>query len=1219
MRFHRLEIKNINSLYEKQVIDFDALVAKHPLFLIMGPTGAGKTTILDAICLALFGTTPRQRGERAPRAVAEKILSRGEGEAQVILEFSRRDEVGGGRVRYRAQWSCWRANKQADGKIQDPRRSLDRVERSGEVTTLVANTEKQKEYASGFEEALQSMGLDDFLRSVLLAQGQFTAFLEADANTKATILERLTDTYDYKEVGERAAHRYRAKRDERNQVKERLQSVELRPKEEFQELQKAYAEARAEQAELKEREEKARDRLYWATEYAEILEQIAAAEEGLEAAKQRDADHQEDWARLEGAERARIPGKFLHERDELGEEIVRREAREEALSEGLQAQIGKSKEAEAALKEALEREEEARTALEEAAEDLKEARRLDQSLEETKKAVEKAIREERVARDGRDELEAQLTAARERLKQLDAAVEANQRELQGYERALDLPEAISGLRARGEAIEDQSAALEGAIKEMEEEQVSLTAWETNEAAKRKEYQVAKAVLEAFSGWRRETLVEDLAGLEKRRKVQERLSEGVGRLGALGEAVTSERAGCEALKKTLEEAKARRAAKETQLEHQEERLRDREKIARLHEEKVHLTRFREELAEGEPCPVCGSGEHPYRGRSVEAFDAEAKAAHAELTATREEVEALKREAQALQIAVHREEATLKEKERSLKAKEGEFAALQGGLKEGWAVLFEEALPEADEAGLGQRIDAVEAELVARQAALKEFEKAAQEEERVRMELGHCVERLEEARKRWEKARGEVTIREERLQKERREFAARLKGFGVESLEEAVRLAGQVKAAQDQKNALAQQHRAEGTQREKMETLLPERAKDVDDAKAERAEREKEQRRLTEARAQIFDGERADVVENRLKQRLAESEKERIEREEVRRAADNERVELATSLKGVKEELAKRRTKYQAVQVELEKTMGEANFESEAALRAALLGEEDLKALQTRRQKVGDAITSAKGRVEEAKRRWKGHQEERGMLFAEGEVVEVEALEVEKEARSRELQAHNEQCGELKNEIESEEEKRQKAGGLEQELETIEEEFWRWEVIYELIGRKDGEYFKLAAQALNLEKIVAHANVHLRQLRERFQLAVKRDEDGHPLLEFAIIDTHQGDRVREISTLSGGESFLVSLSLALGMASFRSVKMPVETLFLDEGFGTLDQEALREAVQVLATLQTRENRQVGVISHVESLQEQIEDRIVVEPLCGGRSRVRVEVGDAIFASE
>jgi exonuclease SbcC len=210
------------------------------------------------------------------------------------------------------------------------------------------------------------------------------------------------------------------------------------------------------------------------------------------------------------------------------------------------------------------------------------------------------------------------------------------------------------------------------------------------------------------------------------------------------------------------------------------------------------------------------------------------------------------------------------------------------------------------------------------------------------------------------------------------------------------------------------------------------------------------------------------------------------------------------------------------------------------------------------------------------------------------------------------AANRRIGRLDNEIESLEEKLNQYRETKKELEAQREEFRVWKELKSLIGVGGGEKFKQFAQALNLDRIVEQANSRLKDLSERYRLRTKRDPSGMPTLDFEILDDYHAGKPRPLSTLSGGETFLVSLALALALADQQQVEMPIETLFLDEGFGTLDRDSLQDAVDILHNLRGQGGeggRTVGVISHVEALQERIADQVIVETQQKGRSRIRV----------
>ena len=162
--------------------------------------------------------------------------------------------------------------------------------------------------------------------------------------------------------------------------------------------------------------------------------------------------------------------------------------------------------------------------------------------------------------------------------------------------------------------------------------------------------------------------------------------------------------------------------------------------------------------------------------------------------------------------------------------------------------------------------------------------------------------------------------------------------------------------------------------------------------------------------------------------------------------------------------------------------------------------------------------------------------------------------------------------------------------------------RWQNLHELIGAADGKKYRNYAQSLTFASVIAQANRQLVQLSDRYLLTA---DPARPL-ELNIIDNYQGGETRSAKNLSGGESFIVSLALALGLAQMSGENMQIDTLFLDEGFGTLDEETLDSALETLAQLRTH-GKHIGIISHVAALTERIATRIQITPQNGGNSTI------------
>ena len=169
----------------------------------------------------------------------------------------------------------------------------------------------------------------------------------------------------------------------------------------------------------------------------------------------------------------------------------------------------------------------------------------------------------------------------------------------------------------------------------------------------------------------------------------------------------------------------------------------------------------------------------------------------------------------------------------------------------------------------------------------------------------------------------------------------------------------------------------------------------------------------------------------------------------------------------------------------------------------------------------------------------------------------------------------------------------------EKQTIAE---RWAKLNKLIGSADGAKFKVIAQSYTLNLLLLHANKHLSYLSKRYKLQQVPDT-----LALQVIDCDMCDEIRTVYSLSGGESFLISLALALGLSSLSSNNLKVESLFIDEGFGSLDKEALTKAITVLE--QIGENRMVGVISHVDDMKEGIAQQLSIIKSHDGSSRIKI----------
>jgi exonuclease SbcC len=217
--------------------------------------------------------------------------------------------------------------------------------------------------------------------------------------------------------------------------------------------------------------------------------------------------------------------------------------------------------------------------------------------------------------------------------------------------------------------------------------------------------------------------------------------------------------------------------------------------------------------------------------------------------------------------------------------------------------------------------------------------------------------------------------------------------------------------------------------------------------------------------------------------------------------------------------------------------------------------------------------------------------------------VEAVEAALDKLTAERQSATTQATALQLALVHDDARRQQSAAMIAEIEKQERVTQVWAQLSELIGSADGKKFRNYAQQFTLDVLLGYANRHLSELSRRYQLERIRDT-----LALMVIDRDMGEEIRSVHSLSGGESFLVSLALALGLASLSSNRVRVESLFIDEGFGSLDADTLSIAMDALDGLQSM-GRKVGVISHVQEMTERIATKILVQRTAGGKSRLSI----------
>ena len=1251
MKLLKISVTNINSLYGDHEVDIEGALGAAPIFLIVGPTGAGKSSLMDAISLALFGQTPRlpkAKTEAEPDADARNVMSRGTGVAQAQVEFSKLED--GVPVRYRATWRCARARERADGNPQAPRRILARRDpRTGEWEELVSSPQP-KVYAEFFDAVLEGLTVEDFKRSMLLAQGEFAAFLKATEDERASILERLTDTGIFKTLGQRAAERCRTATEALKAARAAVGGVELLPD--------------AEEAALRARAAELGDEVTRRREEAELLsavqvwrERLAAleAQAAAEAARAAEAEAAlreagPELSRLEEHERCVGAAPLLAETDRLGEELRRLgealpELREHERACGEAASVAQAEAVRCELQVT-----EADAALAAASPELARARALRQSLgaaeAEARRAEgleAEAQKADAAAREKQARATVELTEASEAHAGAEAA-EASLAEVR------PLVEALTGLRERRRAVDGAREAAqervaraaaaaeavardEAALAELEKKLEGLTRDAAAADARLGEGEAALgAALQGAAdaaGFRRtlrqaqERLAGQRAAVEQARRLwgeREAVAEKVSRLTAALEAhrVAAETAEAEraSVVKELTERETEAAAWRTELESQ-----------RWMQE---MARQRPRLEPGADCPLCGGTEHPglHDGRFAE-LDARVAASCARLETQLErvgrQVEALTERRRALELAsAQREERVRSEAQLLAEARQTE-ERVSHELREAAARACAEApVPDALEAA-AQAAASEEASLAARETALEAAERAAVSARdaaaRARAECdrhGALREGRERALEAQRRALGEAEADRQRaaeaLAAAEEVLAAELRAHGLDvsggpdaALAEAARRVEALRAAEAARTRATERLKkaelaaAEAASRAEAAALALAGAKDTLQARRE------EVAALRPQCEAALGGEAPDTVEQRLvaARRAAEVARDAAVKRANAVAADHARAQTERAAREA--QLASRTKEREEAEARLQKALRGLGLADVAALRARLLSETERVERVALRSRLQRAAEGTRAVVERRRAELSAHRE--SPPPGEAAWRDAAALAERRAALQGELDALLKEAGGLAERLAAQDRARAQHGERQAALEAAQREWELWERVHRLIGTRDGDAFKRFAQTLNLAELMDRANVHLERLAPRYRLVGATTAEGESRLAFAVKDAFQADTVRPINTLSGGETFLVSLSLALALAGYRTVKMPIETLLLDEGFGTLDPQTLQVVMDALEALNAT-GTQVGIISHVEALKERIPARVLVERAGNGRSTVRVE---------
>lgn len=1134
MKFLQLEILNLASLDKQggEVINFEeGALGESTIFSIVGPTGSGKSTLLDAICLALYNRAPRyprKKGDknqnieifgaadasesnRLAPTDSRNILTRGKKEGYSKLTFL----ANNGSI-YRAEWHV----RFQRVRYENAKTALYKITRNGEEIT---------EEAADWNELPNIIGLDydQFLRTVLIAQGSFANFLTAKENERYELLEKLIgceETYtniatEIKKAKDQATDAYNQMAASVEAVKQNLLNDEelAQLKEEIDRLEKAEKELDSQlQAISKD--------LQWFEENDKQIKQITICQSDMKQAADAIKAMQAQILHLQLHDEVQPAVNQLQEVERQTQSIHEQEEnilKAEGNIKSQESAIDESEKTLASLQEAVSKAQEQQ---EKALPVIAEARALKTKMEaampnlkEKKEALELAQKENQTAQKD---------------------VEENTRNIQKWE--AETEKANLALKATQEEIAKQKQVLHEATQAAEQ------AWEKerNKTAGQniEELQNSKTVADRKLQDVQQA-IKVVAHLDTATKEKQKNEERILVLGKRNAEIDA------ALGKLTIEALT------------QETLTLRNAYTLMVSEKWEI--HRANLTEGKPCPLCGSTTHPYHTDNRQ-FE-EATTELSQLLKVKEDLlKQQQKEEKNLSGERKQNDGEVQTLQKQQEKLSGEIATYE----EEWKTLIAQypKIPKA-EAELKSLLPIYENKAKDASSKLSLFNKIQKE-----------IERLTQLKDKAVKDEAAYESKASTIQNKAQENTSTC----------ATKLAEQKALTA---NLISQQKSKEEAYGKALQAW--------NSAK-------KEMEEWQEKYKQILNGEEPDAAEQRLT----------AAKDEATKAADKQneninklKAELANSKgshqtmqsqnKTMKENLQEKEKELDLWIEEYNKQLEEKSIEppfiDRNTIREKLHSAEDWNAIRREKDEKEKAVASTTALYQSAEKAHQQHLEHqpaqtRDALLAIQQEYQERSQRNELIAANARMQNHQEAVKQLGDKAEA--------------LKLVTQEKDDWTAITDAIGA-DGKTLRKIAQCYTLSFLIAHANQEIRKFNSRYELQQVKHSLG-----IRVIDHDRADDIRDTTSLSGGETFIVSLGLALGLSALSSRNISFENLFIDEGFGTLDPDTLATVIDSLAMLQSSQGKKVGVISHTDTMSERITTQIrIIKNGNSGSSHIEI----------
>jgi len=1191
MKILKLRFKNLNSLYGKWEIDFTGPdYESSGIFAITGPTGSGKTTILDAISLALYGETPRLG--KVTQSTNE-LMSRLSSDCFAEVEFESAKGC------FCCSFSQRRAGNNPGGKLQGPKHEI-----SDARTRKII--EDRKKYVPSVVEEKTGMDYDRFKRSIMLAQGDFAVFLNSRPADRAPVLEQITGTEIYSEISVGVYERKKKEENLLESMQESLRSINILSEKEESGLKERLNSLNQEITFVKEKIAETDGFIRWVENISRIECDIGRLNEEKEKIGVLRNNSADDLERLTLFRKATG---FKNIYEKLRDKRTRQSDEKKALDEinailpDLYERYGVAvSEYEVALKKSRD----ASRNFDESLEIIKNARKSDIVIDACLKNISSALKNLEEIKGKKEGYKAKISRISENISYLESEAE----KLSQY---LSENENLKKLRENIALIEEKAKKYSVCLREESELDLKLKSSRKKIAGRKRQISGRQKLLSEINGRLSECRTEK-DGLAE--KIKSLLCDR--KIGNYYE-LDREYSGLSShLKNALRHFDEAKSAGEKISSLAKESGKESAKLTLLKDKYLALIKSlddeRKKLVQGKPCPLCGSARHPYAS-VLPAFDG-----------MKSKIETEKSLHEELSSEISGNVAEIAVLESKIKGDKKRSEELLSGiklLKTDLAECLKNAGMNPEETGreeILKKTSFCDDELAKNQAVIRDYEplhnelgeaekalsglsdKSATTEKEIREAeylLGQCESDEEKISGDLIKVREESENLRDILENE---FLSYAPGDNLpENNRDIPALLKEILSAYSKKKG---EHEASADKLalcrsdiDKFSALLSETVKMSQDKSDEVKSLESESELLKSERFELFGDKSPDKEERRLKNLVDKTEADLMEKREKKENLSFEVIKLESRKEGLDQIISALNYEIAVLNDSFLSKIHSANFESETGFKEALIPESEAERVAA----VEEVIKIGETRVNNLL------SEQTGILAAEKEKNLTEMPEDELRGshvslleREREI---NISTGEVSGRLKTNDEQKAFASGKLEEMQGQKKILLRWEKLNELIGSHNGSKFQRFAQGLTFEILITHANHQLRKMSDRYIL-IRSESDP---LELDIIDNYQAGELRSTKNLSGGESFIVSLALALGLSDMSGSKVRVDSLFLDEGFGTLDENALDIALDTLSGLQ-HEGKTIGVISHVPALKERISTRIKVQKRSGGRSTIK-----------